>query len=137
MAERGERKMELIESYLEKTKQIRGMYVLKVSDISKEDELHEVAEQWNHFMNVGIVDAPLMIIPDFSELDYEDVFTFERAMQVLRSKGKVRRKKWKKNSYLFVDINQVIMKYAHDDSVPYQIKVEDMEALDWELYHSK
>ncbi|OXB94785.1 Thoeris anti-defense Tad2 family protein [Parageobacillus galactosidasius] len=129
--------MELIESYLEKAKKVRGVYVLKVRDI-EEDVLHEIAVQWSQRLKDGIIDAPLIMIPDYAELDYEKMFTFERAMQILRSKGKVRRRIWSAYTHLFVDQDGIIMKYVdHGCVIPYQIKTNDMEAVDWELYRSE
>lgn len=134
MTDKGDGRMELIESYLEKAKRVRGVYVLKVRDI-EEDVLHEIAVQWSQWLKKGIIDAPLIMIPDFVELDYEKVFTFERAMQILRSKGMVRRRAWKTNSYLFVSVNGTIMKYIDQNCIiPYEVKTEDLEAVDWELY---
>lgn len=138
--------MELIESYLEKTrkaKRVRGVYVLKLKDLEGEpwdqiiglQAIDEIGEQWTRWMKNGIVDAPLIIIPDFSDLDYEQVLTFERAIQILRSKGKVRRRIWNAHTHLFVDQDGIIMKYVnHDYVIPYQIETKDMEAVDWELY---
>jgi hypothetical protein len=131
--------MELIQAYLEKVKRIGGIYVLKIRDIGiEEDVLHEIAEQWTHWMKKGVIGAPLIMVPDYAELDYEKVFTFERAMQILRSKGKVRRRIWNAHTHLFVDQDGIIMKYVnHDCVIPYQIKTKDMEAVDWELYRSE
>jgi hypothetical protein len=142
--------MELIQSYLEKVrgiKRVGGIYVLKIKyteedtlldKIKKQWDLCNIDEQWGNWIKEGIIDAPLMMISDFAELDYEEVFTFERAIQLLREKERVRRQAWKAHTHLFVDQNGVIMKYVnHDCVIPFQVKAEDMEVVDWELYRSE
>lgn len=130
--------MELIEKYLEKVLKIRGIYVLEAGMDITDEELMEFLDAWGVMKEQGQVDGPLMVVPNGTSFQYESEFHFERAMQVLRSKGRVRRRIWStKDRYLFLNLYGVVSKYQDGKVSSYSMNTNDMEATDWTLYEGE
>ena len=123
---------EKIDAYLEKVKKVHGIYVLKMSEFAKH-HMYEFLDQWKEFEEEGLVDAPLLAIPDDMVLIHENHFSFERAIQIVRAGGRVRRMIWNPAFYLYFDPSTQEVMFKRHEPIGYTIKMDDLEALDWIL----
>jgi hypothetical protein len=127
--------MELIQSYLERCEKVGGLYVMQVAEGFNMDELNQIMNDWESFEEKKAVDAPLLIIPDSMSVSYERRFTFERAMQLVRSGMKVRRLIWNPDHYLELceESGSVFRERGYMRDF-YHIIQDDLEAVDWVLH---
>jgi Protein of unknown function (DUF2829) len=127
--------MDVVSEYLSKIQKVKGIYVLELDwDVSDED-LQSIVEGWKELEKNGEIEGSLVMLPKGSSLTYEDHFTFERAIQLLRAGGKLRRRIWATaDRYLFMNTYGIITKYQNGIVQSYSMNRTDMEAVDWVLY---
>lgn len=135
--------MDLIQQYLEKIKRIGDLYVLEVNlQETSTKQISDVAKAWNEINEDLNKKNHLIIVPDTMSLKIDNRYTFERAMQIVRSGGRVRRIIWNPDHAISLEgktVERIWRINTKESQKENKIKMiewyvptkDDMEAIDW------